>query len=39
MFFVASALLLIFLVALVAEPERWPARLVAFLQENRVHHG
>ncbi len=39
MFCIALSVAVILLLAVTAEPERWPARLAAFLRETHVHHG
>ncbi len=39
MFCIALGAAVILLLAVIAEPERWPARLASFLRETHVHHG
>lgn len=39
MFCIALSIVVILFLAVIAKPERWPARLTAFLRETRVHHG
>ncbi len=39
MFLVGLSVLVVFFLALVAEPETWPDKIAAFLREHHLHHG
>jgi hypothetical protein len=39
MFYLTLTLALLLLAFVVAEPERWPGRLIEFIKSIRLHHG